>query len=91
VTEGQTLDLELLHQPDGTTIDIDRVLLIENDGRVTTGKPFIEGAKVVAEVLERVKGEKLIVFRYKRKTRYHVKTGHRQQYNRVQVKSIVTA
>ncbi len=91
MTEGQTLDLELLHQPDGTTIDIDRVLLIENDGRVTTGKPFIEGAKVVAEVLERVKGEKLIVFRYKRKTRYHVKTGHRQQYNRVQVKSIVTA
>jgi len=85
------LDLELLHQPDGAIVDIDRVLLIENDGTVTTGKPFIEGAKVVAEVVERVKGEKLIVFRYKRKTRYHVKTGHRQQYNRVQVKSIVTA
>lgn len=81
----------MLHQPDGSEVNLDKVLLIEQDGEVTTGKPYIEGAKVVAEVLEQVKGEKLIVFRYKNKTRYHVKTGHRQHYNRVQVKSILPA
>jgi large subunit ribosomal protein L21 len=58
---------------------------------VTAGKPYIAGAKVVAEVMEQVKGEKLVVFKYKQKTRYHVKTGHRQHYNRVTVKSIVSA
>ena len=58
---------------------------------MTAGTPYITGAKVVAEVQERVKGEKLIVFRYKRKTRYHVKTGHRQKYDRVQIQSIVSA
>lgn len=91
MAEGDTLDVELLHQPDGATVEIDKVLLIEDDGKVTTGKPYIEGAKVVAEVVEQVKGDKLIVFKYKPKTRYHVKTGHRQKYNRVQVKSIVPA
>lgn len=85
------MDVELLHEPDGTTVELSNVLLIENDGSVTTGKPYIAGAKVVAEVMDQVKGEKLIVFRYKRKTRYHVKTGHRQKFNRLQVKSIISA
>ncbi len=85
------MDVELLHEPDGTTVELSNVLLIENEGSVTTGKPFIPGAKVVAEVMEQVKGEKLIVFRYKQKTRYHVKTGHRQKFNRVQITSILPA
>lgn len=88
VTEGQTLDLELLHAPEGETIELDRVLLLEQDGAVALGRPYVEGARVLAEVVGEVKGDKLIVFKYKPKVRYRRKTGHRQHYTRVQVKTI---
>ncbi len=88
VTEGQTLDVELLHLPEGQSIELDRVLAVGDEGKLTVGNPYIEGSKVVADVQEEVKGKKLIVFKYKRKTRYQKKTGHRQHYTRIQVKSI---
>lgn len=89
MTEGQALDLELLHLPDGDTIEIDRVLLIQPDGGQTlVGKPYVAGAKVTATVEGETKGEKLIVLKYKPKTRYHTKTGHRQRYTRVRIKTI---
>ena len=88
VTEGQTLDLELLEVPEGDSVALDRVLLVEKDGQVTVGKPFVPDATVLAEVVEEVKGDKIIVFKYKPKTRYRNKTGHRQRYSRVKIKSI---
>ncbi|MBI2886857.1 MAG: 50S ribosomal protein L21 [Chloroflexi bacterium] len=88
VTEGQTLDLELLHAPEGETVELDKVLLLEQDGAVALGKPYVAGARVLAEVVGEVKGDKLIVFKYKPKVRYRRKTGHRQHYTRVQVKTI---
>ncbi len=88
VTEGQTLDVELLHLPEGQSIELDRVLAVGDEGKLTVGNPYIEGSRVVADVQEEVKGKKLIVFKYKRKTRYQKKTGHRQHYTRIQVKSI---
>jgi large subunit ribosomal protein L21 len=91
VTEGQTLDLELLYVPEGETVELERVLLVERDAQVTLGRPYLPDAKVVAEVLGQVKGRKLIVFKYKPKTRYRRKTGHRQRYTRVLIKSIQTA
>jgi len=90
VTEGQTLDLELAHVPDGDILEIDKVLLVEKDAEITVGKPYIENAKVLAEVLGEVKGIKLIIFKYKSKVRYRRKTGHRQHFTRVQIKSIQT-
>lgn len=88
VTEGQTLDVELLGTPEGGTLEIDHVLAISDDGNLTIGKPYVAGSKVVAEVQEEVKGVKLIIFKYKRKTRYQKKTGHRQHFTRIQVKTI---
>ena len=89
VTEGQSLDLELLHIGDGETVQLDRVLLVQPDGGETKlGKPYVAGARVTATVEGEVKGEKLIVFKYKSKTRYHKKTGHRQHYTRVRVTEI---
>ncbi len=88
VTEGQTLDVELLHLPEGQSVELDRVLAVGDEGKLTVGNPYVEGSKVVADVQEEVKGKKLIVFKYKRKTRYQKKTGHRQHYTRIQVKSI---
>ncbi len=89
VTEGQALDLELLHVPEGDTVSIDHVLLVQPDGGETkVGKPFVPGAKVVATVEGETKGKKIIVLKYKPKTRYHKKTGHRQHFTRVRITSI---
>ena len=71
------------------TIELDRVLLIADDDKVTAGKPVVEGAKVVATSQGNGKGKKIIVFKYKPKTRYSKKTGHRQIYTRLAIDRIV--
>ncbi len=89
VEEGQTLDVELLHAEAGETVEIDSVLLINKDGEVVTGKPYVEGAKVSLKVVENGKAPKIVVFKYKPKKNYRRKKGHRQPYTRVTVESIV--
>ena len=74
----------------GQAVEFDKVLLVDNEGAVTVGAPTVEGAKVVTEVLNPlVKGEKVIVFKKKRRKGYRVKNGHRQQYTQVEVKSVI--
>jgi large subunit ribosomal protein L21 len=73
----------------GETIQFDRVLLISAEGGATVGTPVIPEAKVIAEVVGEVKGEKIHTMRFKRRKRVHVRTGHRQHYIRVRVKQIV--
>ena len=69
--------------------DLDRVLLVDNNGAVKVGAPTVEGAKVVAEVVNPlVKGEKVVVFKMKRRKDYRVKNGHRTHFTEVEVKSI---
>ena len=73
----------------GQTVEFDRVLLVDNDGAVTVGAPTVEGAKVVAEVVNPlVKGEKVVVFKMKRRKDYRVKNGHRTHFTEVEVKSV---
>lgn len=74
---------------EGKTIDLDRVLLIGDDKKVTVGTPTVEGAKVVATSKGEGKGGKVIVFKYKPKVRYRKKTGHRQLYTRLVIDEIV--
>ena len=74
----------------GETVEFDRVLLAEADGAVKVGAPTVEGAKVVCEVLENlVKGDKVIVFKKKRRKGYRRKNGHRQCFSKVLVKEVV--
>jgi len=75
----------------GSQIDLDRVLLVADEGKVLVGKPLVEGAKVVAEALGEEKGEKSIVFKYKPKVRYRRKKGHRQLYTTLAIKQILLA
>ncbi len=89
VTPGQVIDVDRLDVAEGDTVELDRVLLIADDERVTAGKPTIGGAKVVATGQGGGRGEKVIVFRYKNKTRYRKKTGHRQFYTRLAIDKIV--
>jgi len=70
-------------------LSLDRVLLVsDGEGDVTLGTPTVEDASVTARVLEHVKGDKVIVFKKKRRKRYRVKRGHRQQYTQIQIESL---
>jgi large subunit ribosomal protein L21 len=74
---------------EGGTVELDRVLLIADGDKVTVGKPFIEGAKVMATAQHNGKGDKVIVFKYKPKVRYRRKNGHRQLYTRLSIDQIL--
>ena len=74
----------------GTTVEFDKVLLVDKDGNITIGAPTVEGAKVVCEVKSPlVKGDKVIVFKKKRRKGYRVKNGHRQQFTELTVKEVI--
>jgi len=75
---------------EGQNVEFDKVLLVDNEGAVTVGAPTVEGAKVVCEVINPlVKGDKVIVFKMKRRKDYRKKNGHRQQYTQVEIKSLI--
>ena len=77
---------------EGDKVDFDKVLLVEADGNVKVGAPTVEGSKVTCEVVEPlVKGDKVIVFKKKRRKGYRRKNGHRQQFSKVVIKTIVNA
>jgi large subunit ribosomal protein L21 len=72
----------------GDRVRFDQVLLVSNEGKVSVGRPTLSGASVEGEVLGHVKGDKLTVFRMKRRKNVRVKRGHRQGYTRVRITSI---
>jgi len=72
----------------GSKVNFDEVLLLDDAGKVKVGAPTVKGAKVSGKILEHVKGNKVIVFKKKRRKGYAVKNGHRQQYTKVQIESI---
>ena len=75
---------------EGQTIEFEKVLLVDNDGAITVGAPTVEGAKVVCEVVQPlVKGEKIIVFKMKRRKDSRKKNGHREQFTQVEVKQVI--
>ena len=74
----------------GKTVEFDKVLLVDADGAVKVGAPTVDGAKVVCEVVNPlVKGDKVIVFKMKRRKDYRVRNGHREQYTEVVIKSVI--
>jgi large subunit ribosomal protein L21 len=88
VQKDQKLYVHRLQEETGAKLEFDKVLLVDNDGKITLGAPAIEGAKVTAEVLGHVKGDKVIVFRKKRRKGYRKKNGHRQSFTSIAIKSI---
>jgi large subunit ribosomal protein L21 len=86
--EGDTIEVDRLPNEVGENLTLEDVLLSVDDGNVTVGTPVIAGAKVQAKVLDHFKGRKILVFKYRPKQRYRVKTGHRQQYTRLLIESI---
>ncbi len=88
VQEGDTLFVEKLEVTAGDTINFDKVLVVSNEGKLSVGAPFVEGAKVEASVVEQGKGPKVIIFKYKAKKDYRKKQGHRQPYTKVKIEKI---
>jgi large subunit ribosomal protein L21 len=89
VREGDTVDVELLNGEADTTVELDRVLMVAGGDGVQVGTPTVEGAVVQATVVDEVKGDKVVVFKYKPKIRYRCKTGHRQHYTRLLIDRII--
>lgn len=89
VERDQLLDVDLMEGDVGSTVELRDVLLIANNGDVSVGTPVVAGALVEAEIVEHGKGPKLRVFKYKNKTRYRRRMGHRTQYTRLAVKRIL--
>ena len=88
VKQGDVLDVEKLSLEIGSTAEFDQVLAISENGQVNFGSPTLSGAKVTAEVQSHYKDRKIIVFKYKPKTRYRRKLGHRQNYTRLLIQGI---
>ena len=89
VQEGDVLFVEKLDANEGDTINFDKVLLMSKDGDLVAGKPYVENAKVEADVLTQGKAKKIIVYKYKAKKNYRKKQGHRQPFTKVKVGKIV--
>lgn len=89
VEPGQIIDVDRIIGKAGEPVELNKVLLIADGERTVVGKPTIEGAKVFATYKEEVKGDKVIVFKYKSKVRYRNKTGHRQIFSKLEIDKIV--
>lgn len=88
VTEGQIIEVEKLPHEVGETVELGRVLLLVDDGKVVAGTPTVEGAVVTATVMRQDRRRKIIVFKYKSRERYRRKKGHRQAFTRLQIGEI---
>ena len=86
--EGQLVDVDRLPLEIGKKVKFDKVLLIANDDKTEVGSPYLKGVSVDATVTSHFKGKKIIVFKYRAKQRYRVKTGHRQKYTKLIIDTI---
>jgi large subunit ribosomal protein L21 len=91
VSEKDTLIVPTMDAQVGDKVTVDRVLLVDKNGKVTVGTPHVEGASVEVKVLDHVKGEKLTVFKKRRRKGYRVSRGHRQGYTQVSVEKVKMA
>lgn len=87
VAEGDIIKVEKLDYEEGKSFDFENVLAV-NDGSLKVGTPNVEGAKVSATLIKNAKAKKVIVYKYKRKSGYHKKNGHRQLFSLVKIEKI---
>ncbi len=77
-----------LPQAEGEQVEFDKVLLVDNEGTISVGAPIVEGAKITGKIVSHLKGDKVIVFKKKRRKGYKKKNGHRQYLTQVQIEDI---
>ena len=89
VAQGDTILVEKMGAEKGASLELEKVLLVNDSGKVQIGKPYLSGTKVICEVLGETKGEKVISFKYRRRKGYRKKIGHRQQLTRLKIQEFV--
>ena len=89
VEAGRKIYVHRLENAEGETVVFDKVLLVDNDGAIKVGAPVVEGASVKVTVLEHCKGEKVLVFKKKRRKGYQKMNGHRQYMTKVQIEEVL--
>jgi len=89
VEKDRKIFVHRLSAEEGESVEFEKVLLLDNEGDVKIGAPVLEGAKVTAKVLSHLKGDKVIVFKKKRRKGYKKKNGHRQYFTQIQIEEIV--
>lgn len=90
VEEGDIIKIPLQDVKDGSKIEFKDVLLIKKDKDTLVGTPYIEKAKIQAEILSQGKDDKVLIYKYKRRTKYRRRQGHRQDFSEVKIKKIVS-
>ena len=88
VSPNKNLNVEYLEKEKGDTVEFDRVLFLAEDGKYQAGRPYLQGAKVTAQVVTQGKGKKILVFKYKAKKGYRRRMGHRQLFTQLLIKEI---
>lgn len=88
VQKDQTLYVHRLEAEEGSTVEFEKVLLKDNEGKVQIGAPLIEGSKVTAKVLAHLKGDKVIIFKKKRRKGFRKTNGHRDYLTQIQIEAI---
>ena len=88
VSEGDIITIEKLGVEAGESVTFDQVLAVSNGDKLTVGEPTVSGATVTASVVREGRAKKVIVYKYKRKTGYHKKNGHRQAFTQVKIEKI---
>jgi large subunit ribosomal protein L21 len=88
VEEGKKIFVHRLEVEEGKQIEFDQVLLIDDEGKITIGEPTIKDAVVEGKIVDHMRGDKVIVFKKKRKKGYRIKNGHRQNFTQVEIVSI---
>lgn len=88
VSEGNVIMVEKLEANEGDIVEFDKVFTIVKEGDVVIGKPVVEGAKITAKVLAHGKGKKILVFKYKAKSNYRRRQGHRQPFTKIAIEKI---
>jgi large subunit ribosomal protein L21 len=86
--QGRKIYVHRLENAEGETVVFDKVLLVDNDGNVKVGTPVVEGASVKVTVLEHIRGEKVLVFKKKRRKSYQKMNGHRQYLTKIQIEEV---
>ncbi|MCX6225486.1 MAG: 50S ribosomal protein L21 [Bacteroidia bacterium] len=89
VVKDQKVYVHRLDAEEGTDMEFAKVLLIDNEGKVQVGNPVVEGAKIAAKILTHLRGDKVLVFKKKRRKGYQKLNGHRQNFTQIQIQDII--
>jgi len=88
VSPGETIQVEKLDGSPGSTLELDEVLMLCDERVLAIGRPLIQGARVIAEVVRQDRDRKVVIFKYRRRKRYRRKAGHRQSFTELRINEI---